>query len=61
MAEVPLVIVNVMRGGPSTGLPTRVAQGDIAQAANPTHGDYQSIALCPGSLRRSLYRNSARL
>ena len=53
MAEVPLVIVNVMRGGPSTGLPTRVAQGDIAQAANPTHGDYQSIALCPGSLEEA--------
>lgn len=53
MAEVPLVIVNVMRGGPSTGLPTRVAQGDVAQAAHPTHGDYQSIALCPGSLEEA--------
>jgi len=50
MAEVPLVITNVMRGGPSTGLPTRPAQGDIMQAAHPTHGDYQSITLCPGSL-----------
>jgi 2-oxoglutarate ferredoxin oxidoreductase subunit alpha len=50
IAEVPLVIVNVMRGGPSTGLPTRVAQGDILQARNPTHGDYNSITLCAGSL-----------
>lgn len=50
IAEIPLVIVNVMRGGPSTGLPTRVAQGDILQAKNPTHGDFQSIALAPGSL-----------
>ena len=50
MAEVPLVCVNVMRGGPSTGLPTRVAQGDIAQAKNPSHGDYKSIALCAGTL-----------
>lgn len=50
MAEIPLVIVNVMRGGPSTGLPTRVSQGDINQAKAPTHGDYQSIALCPGNL-----------
>lgn len=50
MTEVPLVIVNVMRGGPSTGLPTRVAQGDIAQAKNPSHGDYKSIALCAGTL-----------
>jgi len=50
MAEVPLVVVNVMRGGPSTGLPTRVAQGDVAQAKNPSHGDYKSIALCAGTL-----------
>ncbi len=50
ITEVPLVIANVMRGGPSTGLPTRVSQGDINQAKSPTHGDYQSIALCPGSL-----------
>jgi len=50
MAEVPLVCVNVMRGGPSTGLPTRVSQGDVAQAKNPSHGDYKSITLCAGSL-----------
>jgi 2-oxoglutarate ferredoxin oxidoreductase subunit alpha len=50
MAEVPLVVVNVMRGGPSTGLPTRVAQGDVSQAKNPSHGDYKSITLCAGNL-----------
>ena len=50
MAEVPLVVVNVMRGGPSTGLPTRVSQGDINQAKNPSHGDYKSITLCAGNL-----------
>lgn len=50
MAEVPLVVVNVMRGGPSTGLPTRVSQGDVAQAKNPSHGDYKSITLCAGNL-----------
>ncbi len=50
MAEVPLVVVNVMRGGPSTGLPTRVSQGDIAQSKNPSHGDYKSITLCAGNL-----------
>ena len=50
MAEVPLVCVNVMRGGPSTGLPTRVSQGDVMQAKNPSHGDYKSITLCAGSL-----------
>ena len=50
IAEVPLVVVNVMRGGPSTGLPTRVAQGDLLQAKNPTHGDVKSITLVPGNL-----------
>jgi 2-oxoglutarate ferredoxin oxidoreductase subunit alpha len=50
MCEVPLVVINVMRGGPSTGLPTRVSQGDIAQAKNPSHGDYKSITLCAGTL-----------
>jgi 2-oxoglutarate ferredoxin oxidoreductase subunit alpha len=50
MAEVPLVLVDVMRGGPSTGLPTRVSQGDIRQAKNPSHGDYRSITLCAGNL-----------
>jgi len=50
IAEVPLVIVNVMRGGPSTGLPTRVQQGDVLQAKSPTHGDVRTIVLCPGTL-----------
>ena len=50
MTEVPLVVINVMRGGPSTGLPTRVSQGDVAQAKNPSHGDYKSITLCAGNL-----------
>jgi 2-oxoglutarate ferredoxin oxidoreductase subunit alpha len=50
MAEVPLVCIDVMRGGPSTGLPTRVSQGDIRQSKNPSHGDYKSITLCAGNL-----------
>jgi hypothetical protein len=50
MAEVPLVLVDVMRGGPSTGLPTRVSQGDVRQAKNPSHGDYRSITRCAGNL-----------
>lgn len=50
IAEVPLVIINVMRGGPSTGLPTRVQQGDILQAKAPTHGDFNSITLCASTL-----------
>lgn len=50
IAEIPLVIVNVMRGGPSTGLPTRVAQGDILQAKSPSHGDICSLAVAPGNI-----------
>jgi len=45
IAEVPCVIVNVMRGGPSTGLPTNVAQGDVMQARWGTHGEHNIIAL----------------
>ena len=44
-AEVPCVIVNVMRGGPSTGLPTRASQGDVMQARWGTHGDHPIIVL----------------
>ena len=50
VSEVPLVITNVMRGGPSTGLPTRVQQGDVMMSRYPTHGDYKSITFCPGNL-----------
>ncbi|WP_104697620.1 MULTISPECIES: 2-oxoglutarate synthase subunit alpha [unclassified Helicobacter] len=53
MAEIPLVIANVMRSGPSTGMPTRVAQGDINFIKNPTHGDFKSIALAPGTLQEA--------
>ncbi len=50
-AEVPCVIVDVMRGGPSTGLPTSPSQGDVMQARWGTHGDHPSIALAPASPR----------
>jgi len=45
MAEIPCVIVNVQRGGPSTGLPTQIAQGDVNQVRWGTHGDHAIIAL----------------
>jgi len=45
MAEIPCVIVNVQRGGPSTGNPTHVSQGDINQARWGTHGDHSIVAL----------------
>jgi 2-oxoglutarate ferredoxin oxidoreductase subunit alpha len=49
MLETPCVLVNVQRGGPSTGLPTLVGQQDMMQARWGSHGDYEIIALCPGS------------
>ena len=50
MTEVPCVVVNVMRGGPSTGLPTSPAQGDILQARWGTHGDHPVIVLSVSSV-----------
>ncbi len=55
MAEVPSVIVNVMRGGPSTGLPTLPSQGDVMQARWGTHGDHQIIALAPYTVMEIFY------
>jgi 2-oxoglutarate ferredoxin oxidoreductase subunit alpha len=49
MLETPCVLVNVQRGGPSTGLPTLVSQGDMMQARWGSHGDYAIIALSPSS------------
>jgi 2-oxoglutarate ferredoxin oxidoreductase subunit alpha len=50
MAEVPCVIVNVQRAGPSTGLPTQPAQADVQQTRWGTHGDHSIIALAPSSV-----------
>ncbi len=49
IAEVPCVIVNVMRGGPSTGMPTGPGQSDVMQARWGTHGDHAAIALAPST------------
>jgi 2-oxoglutarate ferredoxin oxidoreductase subunit alpha len=49
MMETPCVVVNVQRGGPSTGLPTMVGQADMMQARWGSHGDYEIIALSPQS------------
>jgi len=49
MMETPCVVVNVQRGGPSTGLPTMVGQQDVMQARWGSHGDYEVIALSPQS------------
>jgi 2-oxoglutarate ferredoxin oxidoreductase subunit alpha len=55
ITEVPVVIVNVMRGGPSTGLPTLPAQGDVMQARWGTHGDHPIIALTPSSVTETYH------
>ncbi|WP_432664847.1 2-oxoacid:acceptor oxidoreductase subunit alpha [Wukongibacter baidiensis] len=53
IAEIPLVVVNVQRGGPSTGLPTAPAQGDVMQAKWGTHGDHPIIAVSPSSVKET--------
>ena len=57
MAEIPCVIVNVMRGGPSTGLPTMPAQADVMQARWGTHGDHPGGGPGPGLGARGLRRD----
>ncbi|RBP45591.1 2-oxoacid:acceptor oxidoreductase subunit alpha [Garciella nitratireducens] len=53
MAEIPCVIVNVQRGGPSTGLPTSPAQGEVMQSRWGTHGDHPIIVLSPSSVKEA--------
>ena len=53
--EIPCVIVDVQRSGPSTGLPTSPAQGDYMQARWGTHGDHPVIALSPSSVLETFY------
>jgi 2-oxoglutarate ferredoxin oxidoreductase subunit alpha len=55
IAEIPLVIVNVQRGGPSTGLPTSPAQGDVMQAKWGTHGDHPIIVITPESVSETYH------
>jgi len=50
ITETPLVVVNVQRGGPSTGLPTKVSQSDTMQARWGPHGDYTAIAVAPSTV-----------
>ena len=55
ITEVPCVIVNSQRGGPSTGLPTKPSQGDVMQARWGTHGDHPMIALAPSDVNEVLH------
>lgn len=51
MTETPCVIIDVQRGGPSTGLPTKISQADTMQAKWGTHGDYTAIAVAPSTVK----------
>ncbi len=55
MAEIPLVLVNVQRGGPSTGLPTKVEQGDLLAAIFGTPGDAPKVVLAPSTIEDCFY------
>lgn len=55
MAEVPTVIVNVQRGGPATGLPTKTEQSDLFAALTPAHGDVMLPVIAPGTVEECFY------
>jgi 2-oxoglutarate ferredoxin oxidoreductase subunit alpha len=55
MAEIPLVVVNVQRGGPSTGQPTKVEQGDALAAIFGSHGDAPKVVMAPSSIEDCFY------
>jgi 2-oxoglutarate ferredoxin oxidoreductase subunit alpha len=55
IAEIPMVIVNSQRSGPSTGLPTRTEQGDLLFAINASHGDFNRIVMAPSSPKDAFY------
>ncbi len=55
MAELPLIVINVQRGGPSTGLPTSVEQSDLLQAIYGSHGDCPRVVLAPKDVEDCFY------
>lgn len=55
MGEIPLVVVNVMRGGPSTGQPTKTEQGDLMTTIYGSHGDAPKVVIAPGTIEECFY------
>ena len=55
MAEIPAVIVDVQRGGPATGLPTKTEQSDLLSALHPAHGDVKIPIIAPGTVEECFY------
>ncbi len=55
MAEMPLIVVNIQRGGPSTGMPTNIEQSDLMQAIYGSHGDCPRVVLAPKNVEDCFY------
>jgi 2-oxoglutarate ferredoxin oxidoreductase subunit alpha len=55
MAEIPLVVVDVQRGGPATGLPTKTEQSDLMACMYPAHGDVRMPVIAPGSVEECFF------
>jgi 2-oxoglutarate/2-oxoacid ferredoxin oxidoreductase subunit alpha len=55
MGEIPLVVINVQRGGPSTGQPTKVEQGDLMTSIFGSHGDAPKVVIAPGTIEDCFY------
>jgi 2-oxoglutarate ferredoxin oxidoreductase subunit alpha len=55
MAEIPCVVVNVQRGGPATGLPTKTEQSDLLKVMNPGHGDVRIPVIAPGTVEECFF------
>ena len=55
MAEIPIVVADIQRGGPSTGLPTKTEQSDLLTALNPSHGDISIPVIAPGTVEECFY------
>ena len=55
MAEIPMVVINVQRGGPSTGQPTKAEQGDLLSVIHGTHGDAPKVVMAPSGIEECFY------
>ncbi|MBI4236580.1 MAG: 2-oxoacid:acceptor oxidoreductase subunit alpha [Chloroflexi bacterium] len=60
-AEIPCVVVNVQRGGPATGLPTKTEQSDLLSALHPGHGDMTLPVIAPGTVEECFYAGATAL
>ena len=61
MAEVPCVVIDVQRGGPATGLPTKTEQSDLLSALSPAHGDSSVPLIAPGTVEECFYAGAMAL